>query len=116
MSAMAPQLLFQQAVSLHQQGKLTEAELLYLQVMAAAPENFPTRYMFALLRYQQKRRRLIVPLWRAHVIRNWPARAIVMRPSRAAVSDGTLHRCARLRVARNPTTAAKVEMSHPVTC
>ena len=55
MSAMAPQLLFQQAVSLHQQGKLTEAEPLYLQVMAAAPENFPTRYMFALLRYEQKR-------------------------------------------------------------
>ena len=52
---MTPQLLFKEAVSLHQQGKLEEAERLYLQVMAAAPENFPTRYMFAQLCFQQKR-------------------------------------------------------------
>ncbi|HWY60615.1 MAG TPA: tetratricopeptide repeat protein [Rhizomicrobium sp.] len=52
---MTPQLLFQEAVSLHQKGELATAERLYLQTMAAAPENFPARYMFALLLYQQRR-------------------------------------------------------------
>ena len=52
---MTPQLEFQQAVSLHQQGKVAEAEKLYRGLMAAVPGNFPVRYMLALLCYQQTR-------------------------------------------------------------
>ena len=52
---MTPQEIFQQALVLHRQGKLAEAEPLYAQVIAAAPDNFPTRYMAAMLCYQQQR-------------------------------------------------------------
>src|SRR5580698_10795247 len=52
---MTPQLQFKEAVSLHQQGRLVEAEKLYCQIMAAAPDNFAVRYMFALMRFHQKR-------------------------------------------------------------
>src|ERR1700683_4325176 len=52
---MTPQILYREAVLLHQAGKLEEAEQLYRQVVAAAPDNFPTRYMIALICYQQKR-------------------------------------------------------------
>ena len=55
MSEVTPQALFQQAAALHRQGKLTEAEPLYRQIMEAAPENFSTRYMYALLCFQQQR-------------------------------------------------------------
>jgi predicted O-linked N-acetylglucosamine transferase (SPINDLY family) len=52
---MNPETLYKEAVALHRQGRLAEAEPLYARVMAAAPENFSTRYMFALLRFQQQR-------------------------------------------------------------
>ncbi len=47
--------VFNQAVALHQSGKLTQAEPLYLQVLAALPLNFQAHYMFAVLRCQQQR-------------------------------------------------------------
>ena len=52
---MTLQVQFQDAVALHQQGKLVEAEALYCRIMAEMPDNFAARYMFALMRYQQKR-------------------------------------------------------------
>ncbi len=52
---MTPQLLFNQAVSLHQQGRLADAEPLYLQLLAAAPDVFQGHYLFAILRFQQQR-------------------------------------------------------------
>ncbi len=52
---MTPQLLFNQAVSLHQTGKLTEAERLYAQVLTINRKNFPAQYMLAVLLYQQNR-------------------------------------------------------------
>ena len=52
---MAWQFLFKQAVSLHQAGKLVEAERLYGQVLTAERRNFPAQYMLAALLYQQQR-------------------------------------------------------------
>jgi predicted O-linked N-acetylglucosamine transferase (SPINDLY family) len=52
---MTPDTLYKEAVSLHRQGRFAEAEPLYARVLAAAPDNFPTRYMFALLRFHQRR-------------------------------------------------------------
>lgn len=49
------QFLLKQAVSLHQAGKLAEAERLYGQVLAAAPRSFPAHYQLAFLLYQQQR-------------------------------------------------------------
>ncbi|MEY4964737.1 MAG: hypothetical protein RL274_320 [Pseudomonadota bacterium] len=46
--------LLSQAISLHQQGRLAEAELLYQQVLAGAP-NYQAQYLFAVLLYQQQR-------------------------------------------------------------
>lgn len=49
------QLLLKQAVSLHQTGKLVEAEQLYKQVLKAERRNFPAQYMLAVVLYQQQR-------------------------------------------------------------
>lgn len=46
--------LLSQAVSLHQQGRLAEAEPLYRQVLAGA-SNAQAQYLFAVLLYQQQR-------------------------------------------------------------
>lgn len=48
------QMLLNQAMSLHQQGQLSEAEALYRQVLAAAP-HYQARYLLAVLFYQQQR-------------------------------------------------------------
>jgi tetratricopeptide (TPR) repeat protein len=53
--AMDGQLSLKQAVSLHQTGKLVEAERLYRQVLKAERKNFPAHYMLAVLLYQQQR-------------------------------------------------------------
>jgi protein O-GlcNAc transferase len=45
----------QQAVALHQQGKLAEAEGLYLQILQADPQLFGPRYYLGLIRLQQGR-------------------------------------------------------------
>ena len=44
-----------QAVALHQQGRLGEAEALYLQILEADPELFGPRYYLGILRLQQGR-------------------------------------------------------------
>jgi protein O-GlcNAc transferase len=45
----------EQAVALHQQGKLVEAEALYLQILEADPALFGPRYYLGILRLQQGR-------------------------------------------------------------
>jgi predicted O-linked N-acetylglucosamine transferase (SPINDLY family) len=67
---MTPQMQFKEAVSLHQQGRLVEAEKLYRQIMAAAPDNFAVRYMFALMRFHQKRNAEALELIEEAVRRN----------------------------------------------
>lgn len=52
---MTPDILFQQAVALHQQGKLAEADRLYRRLLAVAPHDFKLRYRLALLLSQQQR-------------------------------------------------------------
>ena len=49
------QLLLKQAVSLHQIGRLSDAERLYEQVLAANHRDFPARYQLALLLFQSGR-------------------------------------------------------------
>jgi len=44
-----------EAVALHQKGKLTAAEELYLSALKAAPGNFDVQHLFGLLRFQQGR-------------------------------------------------------------
>ena len=67
---MTPQIQFKEAVLLHQQGRLVEAEKLYCQIMAAAPDNFAVRYMFALMRFHQKRNAEALELIEEAVRRN----------------------------------------------
>ena len=45
----------QQAVGLHQQGNLVQAEELYLQILEADPQLFGPRYYLGILRLQQGR-------------------------------------------------------------
>jgi protein O-GlcNAc transferase len=52
---MTLQALFTQAAGLHQQGKLVEAEKLYLQLLQTDPQNVPGRHFLGLLRSQQGR-------------------------------------------------------------
>jgi tetratricopeptide (TPR) repeat protein len=47
--------LYDQATVAHRQGKLSEAERCYLEILAAAPGNTPARYSLGLLRAQQGR-------------------------------------------------------------
>jgi len=54
---MTLQSLLNQAVALHREGRLAEAEALYRQVMAQSPPNFQLQYRLALLQYQQQRPR-----------------------------------------------------------
>lgn len=44
--------LGRQAVALHQQGQLAEAETLYRQIIAAEPRLFPPLYLLGVLRLQ----------------------------------------------------------------
>lgn len=46
---------FKQAVSLHQAGRLPDAERCYEKVLSADPKNFPAQYQLAFLLYQQQR-------------------------------------------------------------
>ena len=52
---MTPQELLQQAVTLHQAGRLSEAEPLYAQALELAPGNYPTLHLLGLMRLQQGR-------------------------------------------------------------
>jgi tetratricopeptide (TPR) repeat protein len=52
---MTLQTLLNQAVSLHRDGRLAEAEGLYRQVLAQTPPNFPLQHRLALLQFQQQR-------------------------------------------------------------
>ena len=44
-----------QAVALHQQGRVAEAERLYRQVLNASPDHFDGRHLLGMLRSQQGR-------------------------------------------------------------
>jgi tetratricopeptide (TPR) repeat protein len=52
MTSQAP---FQQAVLLHQQGRLAEAHIIYRKLLEDAPTNFQLQYRFAFLLFQQQR-------------------------------------------------------------
>lgn len=52
---MTPEALFQEAVALHSQGRLAEADTLYRRLLADAPGNFQVQYRLALLLFQQQR-------------------------------------------------------------
>jgi len=52
---MTLQMLLNQAVALHREGRLAEAEALYRQVLAQSPPNFQLQYRLALLQHQQQR-------------------------------------------------------------
>ena len=52
---MSSQALFTQAAGLHQQGKLAEAERLYMELLQIDPWNVPGRHLFGVLRSQQGR-------------------------------------------------------------
>ena len=52
---MTLQMLLNQAVALHREGRLAEAEALYRQVLAQSPPNFQLQHRLALLQYQQQR-------------------------------------------------------------
>ena len=49
------QTLCDQAVALHQNGALAQAESLYLQILARDPSHFAARHLLGVLRYQQER-------------------------------------------------------------
>lgn len=55
MSSIATQSLFQQALALHQAGRLAEAEAAYRQIMRADPRDYPSRCMLGRLRVEQGR-------------------------------------------------------------
>ncbi len=55
MSPESIQALFQQALALHQAGRLAEAETAYRQIMRADPRNYPSRCMLGRLRVEQGR-------------------------------------------------------------
>ena len=52
---MTLQMLLNQAVSLHREGRLAEAEPLYRQVLAQTPPNFQLQYHLAIAAVQQQR-------------------------------------------------------------
>jgi protein O-GlcNAc transferase len=52
---MTPQQLLQQAVQLHQAGRLAEAESIYQQLLTLAPGAYPVLHLMGLLRLQQAR-------------------------------------------------------------
>lgn len=54
---MTLQMLLNQAVALHREGRLAEAEALYRQVLAQSPPNFQLQYRLALLQHQLQRPR-----------------------------------------------------------
>ena len=49
------QLLLQQAMALHQAGRLDEAEKLYQQILAREPRDYPALHLMGLLRLMQGR-------------------------------------------------------------
>ncbi len=53
--AMTSQMLLSQAVSLHQDGRLAEADQLYRQILTQSPGDYPARYRLALSLFQQQR-------------------------------------------------------------
>jgi tetratricopeptide (TPR) repeat protein len=52
---MNSQALFQQAVTLHGQGRFAEADAIYRRLLADAPANFQVQYRLALSLFQQQR-------------------------------------------------------------
>ncbi len=80
---MTLQMLLNQAVALHREGRLAEAEALYRQVLAQSPPNFQLQYRLALLQHQQQRPKEALDTLRA-------ALAIDPKAAEALVLQGTL--------------------------
>src|SRR5258706_1734390 len=47
--------LFDQAIALHQQGELSQAERLYQRILLMEPASFAPRHMLGVIRFQQGR-------------------------------------------------------------
>ena len=62
---MIPEQLCEHAFALHRAGHMAEAEPLYLEALAAAPELFAANYLLGMVRYQQGRSDEAVTLLRA---------------------------------------------------
>ena len=52
---MPPRDALQQAISLHQQGRLADAEQLYRQILARQPAHFDALHLLGVVRMQQGR-------------------------------------------------------------
>lgn len=107
-----PQPLFQQALALHQAGRLAEAEAAYRQIMRADPRDYPSRCMLGRLRVEQGRLDEAEKILESAISINGAApqglafygiallrqrkfseaEAIFVRASTAAPSDPTQHR------------------------
>ena len=67
----------EQAVALHQQGRLAEAELLYRECLAREPELFGPHYYLGVLRMQQSRfEEAVASLRQARRLRGGPTRTL----------------------------------------
>ena len=75
-SGVTPATRIQAALALHQRGKLAEAERLYEEVLAAAPDSFDALHLLGMLMQQTRRYEWAVELYR---------RAIVVNPGIAEV-------------------------------
>jgi predicted O-linked N-acetylglucosamine transferase (SPINDLY family) len=62
---MDPRAVLNQAISFHQTGKLADAERLYLQLMAAAPQEATAHHMLGVVRAQQGRNQEALELMHA---------------------------------------------------
>src|SRR5256885_7880299 len=54
-TAVSPRDVLQQAISLHQQGRLADAEPLYRQILAKQPAHFDALHLLGVVRMQQGR-------------------------------------------------------------
>jgi tetratricopeptide (TPR) repeat protein len=93
--------VFNEALALHQQNRLPEAEKIYRQLLAAEPENFHAWHRLAILYFQQKRGHdALVAVERALKINPHIAEVLMMRgvllqaagrgqEARAAMLDAT---------------------------
>ncbi len=59
---MDPQTAFARAFALHQEGRLAEAQALYIEVLAAVPGDFAAQLLLGILRNQQGRPQEALPL------------------------------------------------------
>ena len=77
--------MLRDAIALHQAGRLTEAEPLYRDVLAAAPENFDALHLLGVLAHQQGRHTEAVALMGAALAQR-PDEAVALANRSAALN------------------------------